>query len=150
MTVDLARIFGPEGPLARELPAYHFREQQLAMADAVARAIDERGQLLAEAGTGTGKTFAYLVPALLSGGKVIVSTGTKTLQDQLFQRDLPLVRDALKVPVTVALLKGRANYVCHYHLERARQDTALSNRTYGPVTPSAIAASFAADHPWAV
>ena len=131
MAVDLARIFGPEGPLARELPAYHFREQQLAMADAVARAIDERGQLLAEAGTGTGKTFAYLVPALLSGGKVIVSTGTKTLQDQLFQRDLPLVRDALKVPVTVALLKGRANYVCHYHLERARQEGIFASRADG-------------------
>jgi ATP-dependent DNA helicase DinG len=131
VAVDLARIFGPEGPLARELPAYHFREQQLAMADAVARAIDERGQLLAEAGTGTGKTFAYLVPALLSGGKVVVSTGTKTLQDQLFQRDLPLVRDALKVPVTVALLKGRANYVCHYHLERARQEGVFASRADG-------------------
>ena len=82
---ELARIFGPEGPLARELPAYRFRGQQVAMADAVARAIEERGQLLAEAGTGTGKTFAYLVPALLSGGKVVISTGTKTLQDQLFQ-----------------------------------------------------------------
>jgi ATP-dependent DNA helicase DinG len=131
VAVDLARVFGPEGPLARELPAYHFREQQLAMADAVARAIDERGQLLAEAGTGTGKTFAYLVPALLSGGKVVVSTGTKTLQDQLFQRDLPLVRDALKVPVTVALLKGRANYVCHYHLERARQEGVFASRADG-------------------
>ena len=98
------------------------------MALAVARAIDERGQLLAEAGTGTGKTFAYLVPALLSGGKVVVSTGTKTLQDQLFQRDLPLVRDALRVPLTVALLKGRANYVCRYHLERARREGSFASR----------------------
>jgi ATP-dependent DNA helicase DinG len=89
------------------------------MAQAIAHAIETRGQLLAEAGTGTGKTFAYLVPALLSGGKVIVSTGTKTLQDQLFQRDLPLVRDALRIPLTVALLKGRGNYVCHHHLARA-------------------------------
>jgi ATP-dependent DNA helicase DinG len=126
--VDFARLFGPEGPFARELPAYRFRTQQLAMAEAVARAIDERGPLLAEAGTGTGKTFAYLVPALLSGGKVVVSTGTKTLQDQLFQRDLPFVRDALKVPVTVALLKGRANYVCHYHLGRARQAESFASR----------------------
>ena len=78
--------------------------------------------LVAEAGTGTGKTFAYLVPALLSGGKVIISTGTKTLQDQLFDRDIQVVREALKVPVTVALLKGRSNYVCHYHLERARHE----------------------------
>jgi ATP-dependent DNA helicase DinG len=127
-TVDLAPVFGPDGPLARALPAYRFRTQQLAMAAAVARAIAERTPLLAEAGTGTGKTFAYVVPALLSGGKVIVSTGTKTLQDQLFQRDLPLVRDALKVPVTVALLKGRANYVCHYHLGRARQADSFVSR----------------------
>jgi ATP-dependent DNA helicase DinG len=126
--IDFARIFAAQGPLACELPAYRFRAQQLAMAEAVARAIDEHGPLLAEAGTGTGKTFAYLVPALISGGKVIVSTGTKTLQDQLFQRDLPFVRDALKVPVTVALLKGRANYVCHYHLARARQADSFASR----------------------
>src|SRR6266849_6997082 len=98
------------------------------MAEAIALAIGSRGQLIAEAGTGTGKTFAYLVPALLSGGKVVISTGTKTLQDQLFQRDLPLVRDALKVPLTVALLKGRGNYVCHYHLERARQEGTFASR----------------------
>ena len=89
------------------------------MARAVAEAIAAKSVLVAEAGTGTGKTFAYLVPALLTGGKVIVSTGTKTLQDQLFDRDIPTVRAALGAPVTVALLKGRANYVCHYHLERA-------------------------------
>jgi ATP-dependent DNA helicase DinG len=126
--IDLESVFGPDGPLARNLPAYRFRTQQLAMAEAVARAIEARSPLLAEAGTGTGKTFAYVVPALLSGGKVIVSTGTKTLQDQLFQRDLPLVRDALKVPLTVALLKGRANYVCHYHLGRARQAGSFVSR----------------------
>jgi len=84
--------------------------------------------LIAEAGTGTGKTFAYLVPALLSGGKVIISTGTKTLQDQLFDRDIQVVRDALKVPVTVALLKGRANYVCHYYLERAQGEGRFASR----------------------
>ncbi len=128
MPIDLARVFGPDGPLARELPAYRLRAEQLAMAEAVAGAIGEGGQLVAEAGTGTGKTFAYLVPALLSGGKVIVSTGTKTLQDQLFSRDLPLVRDALKVPVTVALLKGRSNYVCHYHLERSRLQDSFASR----------------------
>lgn len=96
------------------------------MAAAIAHAIETRGQLLAEAGTGTGKTLAYLVPALLSGAKVIISTGTKTLQDQLYQRDLPLVRDALKVPVSVALLKGRANYVCRHRLERAAEGTVQS------------------------
>ncbi|HTQ75630.1 MAG TPA: ATP-dependent DNA helicase [Burkholderiales bacterium] len=89
------------------------------MAARVAEAIRDNAVLVCEAGTGTGKTFAYLVPALLSAGKVIVSTGTKTLQDQLYRRDLPTVRSALGVSVTTALLKGRANYVCHYHLERA-------------------------------
>ena len=128
MAIDLERIFGTEGPFARELPAYRLRPQQLAMAQAVASTIEEGGQLLAEAGTGTGKTFAYLVPALVSGGKVIVSTGTKTLQDQLFHRDLPFVRDALKLPVTVALLKGRANYVCHHHLGRAREQDRFASR----------------------
>src|SRR5437899_12130111 len=128
MAIDLAAVFGPRGPLAEHLPAYRYRPQQLAIAEAIAQAIAQRGQLMAEAGTGTGKTFAYLVPALLSGGKVIISTGTKTLQDQLYQRDLPLVRDALKVPVTVALLKGRANYVCHHHLERTTADGTVATR----------------------
>ena len=105
------------------------------MAEAIALAIETRGQLLAEAGTGTGKTFAYLVPALLSGGKVIVSTGTKTLQDQLFQRDLPLIRDALKVPVSVALLKGRGNYVCHHHLERASAQGTFASRADAAYLP---------------
>ena len=98
------------------------------MALAIETAIQENKQLVAEAGTGTGKTFAYLVPALLSGGKVIVSTGTKTLQDQLFHRDLPAVRDALKVPVTVEMLKGRANYVCHFHLERTANEGRFVSR----------------------
>jgi len=123
---ELEPIFAPDGPLARKLPVFRFRSQQLAMAEAIARAILSRSQLLAEAGTGTGKTLAYLVPALLSGGKVIISTGTKTLQDQLYQRDLPLVRDALRLPVSVALLKGRANYVCRQRLEKAAQGTFAS------------------------
>jgi ATP-dependent DNA helicase DinG len=84
--------------------------------------------LLVEAGTGTGKTYAYLVPAMLWGGKVIVSTGTKHLQDQLFQRDIPTVRDALAVPVTVAMLKGRANYLCHYYLQRTADNGRLPSR----------------------
>lgn len=98
------------------------------MAETVAAAIARREPLLAEAGTGTGKTFAYLVPALLYGGKVIVSTGTKTLQDQLFERDLPLVRDALSVPATLALLKGRSNYICLHHLERTQREGQLVAR----------------------
>jgi ATP-dependent DNA helicase DinG len=98
------------------------------MAMRIAAAIRDNQVQVAEAGTGTGKTFAYLVPALLSGGKVIISTGTKTLQDQLFQRDLPAVREALKVPASIALLKGRANYVCHYHLARAVADGRFQSR----------------------
>ncbi len=98
------------------------------MAQAILEAIERNGVLVAEAGTGTGKTFAYLVPALLAGGKVIVSTGTKTLQDQLFDRDLPAVREALASGATTALLKGRANYVCLYRLERAAKEARLASR----------------------
>src|SRR5207342_2191129 len=126
---DLEALFAETGSLARAIPGYKLRQQQVEMANAVAEAIDSRGLLIAEAGTGTGKTFAYLVPALLSGGKVIISTGTKTLQDQLFGRDIPTVRGALRVPVSVALLKGRANYVCHYHLERQVADGRFVSRS---------------------
>jgi ATP-dependent DNA helicase DinG len=125
---DLDQVFSADGPLAETIPGYRMRSQQLEMAQAIEDAIKHGKQLVAEAGTGTGKTFAYLIPALLSGGKVIVSTGTKTLQDQLFNRDLPAVRDALKVPVTVAILKGRANYVCHFHLERAANEGRFISR----------------------
>jgi ATP-dependent DNA helicase DinG len=127
-TLQLSQIFNPQGPLAEAIEGYTERIEQVKMAQAIADAIAHNKQLVTEAGTGTGKTFAYLVPALLSGGKVIISTGTKTLQDQLFNRDLPHVRDALKVPVTVSMLKGRANYVCHYHLERAEQDGRFASR----------------------
>lgn len=125
---DLNKVFAADGPLAQTIAGYKTRQQQLEMALAIEQAIKNNQQLIAEAGTGTGKTFAYLVPALLSGGKVIVSTGTKTLQDQLFARDLPAVRDALKVPVTVAMLKGRANYVCHFHLERSANEGRFISR----------------------
>ena len=121
-------IFSDKGPLAESIPGYRTRQQQLEMALAIETAIQGNKQLVTEAGTGTGKTFAYLVPALLSGGKVIVSTGTKTLQDQLFHRDIPAVRDALKVPVTVEMLKGRANYVCHFHLERSANEGRFVSR----------------------
>jgi len=126
--VILDSVFAADGALARAIPGYRVRPQQIEMAGRIAAAVKSHGVLVAEAGTGTGKTFAYLVPALMAGGKVIISTGTKTLQDQLFQRDLPMVRDALKAPATVALLKGRANYVCHYHLERARQEGRFLSR----------------------
>lgn len=125
---DLDQIFSEQGPLAQAAQGYRLRPQQLAMAHAIAGAIEKHEVLVAEAGTGTGKTFAYLIPALLSGGKVIVSTGTKTLQDQLYNRDIPAVRAALQVQVSVAILKGRANYVCHYHLERTRNEGRFFNR----------------------
>ena len=126
--LTIRNVFEENGILATQIPGYNVRAQQLEMALAIENAIQNNQQLVAEAGTGTGKTYAYLVPALLSGGKVIVSTGTKTLQDQLYNRDLPSVRDALKVPVTVAMLKGRANYVCHYHLEAAAQSGRFASR----------------------
>ena len=116
---SLEEVFSPDGTLAAAIPGYRERRDQLSMAQAIRDAIEANSVLVAEAGTGTGKTFAYLVPALLCGGKVIVSTGTKTLQDQLFDRDLPAVRAALTSGATAALLKGRANYVCLYRLRRA-------------------------------
>lgn len=124
----LHEVFKSGGELAQAIQGFSERSQQLEMALAIESAIQGNKQLIAEAGTGTGKTFAYLVPAFLSGGKVIISTGTKTLQDQLFNRDLPNIRDALKVPVTVSMLKGRANYVCHYHLARANQEGRFASR----------------------
>lgn len=117
--LDLDDIFGSEGPLGRALPDFKVRRQQLRMAERVAEALADRGLLAVEAGTGTGKTFAYLVPALLSGARVLISTGTRTLQDQLFSKDLPLVARAIGRPARIALLKGRANYLCRYRLGRA-------------------------------
>ncbi|WP_018228694.1 ATP-dependent DNA helicase [Methyloversatilis universalis] len=125
---DIPATFAPDGPLARAIAGFSPRSQQTEMAERVAQAIADRSVLVVEAGTGTGKTYAYLVPALMSGAKVIVSTGTKTLQDQLYGRDLPTVRGALGVPVSIALLKGRANYLCHYHLERALHEGRLGSR----------------------
>jgi ATP-dependent DNA helicase DinG len=124
----LARLFADGGPLAAQIPGYRLRPQQLEMARAILEAIDRDAVLVAEAGTGTGKTLAYLAPALLAGGKVIVSTGTKTLQDQLYDRDLPAMRAALASGVVPALLKGRANYVCLHRLERALGEARLGSR----------------------
>ncbi|MCC6609100.1 MAG: ATP-dependent DNA helicase [Burkholderiales bacterium] len=124
----LDAAFAPGGPLARSVAGYRVRPQQVALARRIEEAIRARRTLVAEAGTGTGKTFAYLVPAVASGGKVLVSTGTKTLQDQLFRRDLPTIRQALGLPLAIALLKGRANYVCHHHLARNLEDGRLPSR----------------------
>jgi len=125
---SLSDAFAAEGALESAIPGYRERRQQVEMAEAIAQAIETTGVLVAEAGTGTGKTFAYLVPALLAGGKVIVSTGTKTLQDQLFDRDLPAVREALASGASAALLKGRANYVCLYRLKRAGAEGRFNSR----------------------
>ena len=125
---EIDQLFGVDSPLGHAVGGFRPRQSQTEMAKAIANAIVNQNTLIAEAGTGTGKTFAYLVPSLLWGGKVIISTGTKNLQDQLFLRDIPTVRKALKAPVSVALLKGRANYVCHFHLERTLQNGRLTSR----------------------
>ena len=129
---NLESYFAADGILAKFVPGYRARAQQREMAEMIAETIAKNHILIAEAGTGTGKTFAYLVPALLAGGKIIISTGTKTQQDQLFNRDIHTVRAALNVPVKVVLLKGRANYVCRHYLERALQEefTSLNDRKY--------------------
>ena len=116
------------GALAGAIPAFAPRPGQQRLAEAVATAFESRASLLAEAGTGTGKTYAYLVPALLSGMKTIVSTGTRALQDQLYHRDLPRVRDALGVGLKTALLKGRANYLCLYRMEQAKGEAGFGDR----------------------
>jgi ATP-dependent DNA helicase DinG len=128
MKHPLESLFAAGGALAEAVPGFRLRPQQLEMAEAIHEAIERQGVLVAEAGTGTGKTFAYLVPALLAGGKVVISTGTKTLQDQLFDRDLPAVRKALASGASAALLKGRSNYVCRYRLRRATTDGRLASR----------------------
>ncbi|MCQ4163765.1 ATP-dependent DNA helicase [Tahibacter harae] len=128
MAHDVAELLGADGVFAREVPGFAPRAAQQQMAAAVAEAMDERHILIAEAGTGTGKTFAYLVPAVLSGKRVIVSTGTKTLQDQLFHRDLPRVRQVTGARLKAALLKGRANYVCLYRLDQTHRDGRLASR----------------------
>jgi ATP-dependent DNA helicase DinG len=134
--LDLEDIFGQGGPLERALPDFRVRREQLRMAERVAAALEGRETVVVEAGTGTGKTFAYLVPAMLSGTRVLISTGTRTLQDQLYSKDLPLVSAALGRPARVALLKGRANYLCRYRLAAAaamsEQLTMIDGKAGGP------------------
>jgi ATP-dependent DNA helicase DinG len=122
---EYGRLLGPGGPLARVIDGFESRREQQQMADWVGEALESKGLLAIEAGTGTGKTFAYLVPALLSGRQVIISTGTRTLQDQLFNRDLPTVAGALGRPARIALLKGRANYLCNHRLDLAESQPDL-------------------------
>lgn len=119
---SVQEVFAPGGMLARADARFVPREGQTQMAMAVAQTIEAGGALVVEAGTGVGKTFAYLVPTLLSGERVLLSTATKALQDQLFSRDLPLLAEVLGLPVRMALLKGRASYLCLHRMELARQD----------------------------
>lgn len=126
--MNAAEILGPDGPFARVVGGFAVREAQQEMADAVATALADGSRLVVEAGTGTGKTFAYLVPALLAQRRVLVSTGTRSLQDQLFHRDIPRVLDALRSPVRVALLKGRSNYLCPYRLQASLDDGRFATR----------------------
>jgi ATP-dependent DNA helicase DinG len=155
--LELEDIFGEGGPLQRALPGFNVRRQQAHMAGRVAAALARREILTVEAGTGTGKTFAYLVPALLSGARVLVSTGTRTLQDQLYAKDLPLVGAALGRPAKVALLKGRTNYLCRHRLDQApgqgRDDMLARIRSWSRTTRSgdlAEVAGLADSHPvWA-
>lgn len=126
--MQASEYLGSDGPVAGEVAGFAPRLQQQQMADAVQQALDAGSSIIVEAGTGIGKTFAYLVPALLSGQKVIISTGTRHLQDQLFHRDLPVIRSALAAPVTAALLKGRSNYLCLHRLEITRSEGLRADR----------------------
>ncbi len=125
---EMAEILGPEGLLASSIEGFNYRAQQEEMATLVEQALNCGEVLVTEAGTGTGKTYAYVIPALLSGQKVIISTGTKNLQDQLFHRDLPLVKKTLAVPADVALLKGRGNYLCIHRMDNALLEGRLASR----------------------
>src|SRR3954449_1733226 len=115
------------------MPGFEARSGQVEMASAVARVFAEGGVLLVEAGTGTGKTLAYLVPAILSGRRVLLSTGTKNLQEQIFFKDLPILRDALGLPFTATYMKGRGNYLCLHRFEsfRASMEGAGNVRLFG-------------------
>jgi ATP-dependent DNA helicase DinG len=126
--INARGLLSENGPLAKLIENFQVRPQQQEMADAVAVTIQNNSTAIIEAGTGVGKTFAYLAPALASGGRVIISTGSKTLQDQLFLKDLPLVKKALKSSSKTALLKGRANYLCLHRLQRSQSDAQFKDR----------------------
>src|SRR6202008_4861419 len=110
-------FFEPGGFLEERLKDYEYRPSQMRMAEAVRRALEEQNHVIIEAGTGTGKTLAYLLPALLHGRRILVSTGTKTLQDQIFYKDIPLLETVIGRPISAAYLKGRNNYLCRLKLE---------------------------------
>ena len=121
-------IFSDDGALHEVIPDYRKRSEQLDMSKAVNATIQQKNSLIVEAGTGVGKTFSYLVPALINGGKVVISTATKNLQDQLFLKDIPTIRDALKIPVKINILKGRSNYICQLRMENSLIEGQFYNR----------------------
>jgi ATP-dependent DNA helicase DinG len=125
LSAAVQAAFAPDGPIALALPGFEARAGQLEMADAVAAVFSDGGVLLAEAGTGTGKTLAYLIPAILSRQRVLVSTGTKNLQEQIFFKDLPVLRDGLGVPFTATYMKGRGNYLCLHRFEAFKDSPAI-------------------------
>lgn len=124
----MQEFFGPGGVLEQRLDDYEFRPSQVRMAEAVRRALEEQNHIIIEAGTGTGKTLAYLLPALLHGQRILVSTGTKTLQDQIFYKDIPLLESVLDRPIRAAYLKGRNNYLCRLKLETQHAEGLFSPR----------------------
>lgn len=121
-------ILGANGLLSKVIPGFNSREPQLVMADTITKALNVNAQLIIEAGTGTGKTFGYLVPIFISQKKTIISTGTKNLQDQLFFKDIPVIANLFSFPYKVVLLKGRANYLCHLHLKHILEDGRLHSQ----------------------
>jgi ATP-dependent DNA helicase DinG len=136
LSAAVAAAFAPDGPIARALDGFEPRPGQLQMAEAVAEAFARRHILLAEAGTGTGKTLAYLIPAIVSRQRVLVSTGTKNLQEQIFFKDLPVLRDSLGVPFTATYMKGRSNYLCLHRFDAIRDGAGPVARGFGPSTPA--------------
>jgi ATP-dependent DNA helicase DinG len=126
--IIIENFFKNSGPLSEIVTNFHEREDQVEMAKIVNETIEEKNSLIVEAGTGVGKTFSYLVPALINGGKVVISTATKNLQDQLFYKDIPTIRDALKIPIDINILKGRSNYICQLRMENALLEGKFLNK----------------------
>ena len=124
----IEEFFKSQGPLSEVIDNFHEREDQVKMAKLVNEAIEAKDSLIVEAGTGIGKTFSYLLPALINGGKIVISTATKNLQDQLFFKDIPTIRDALKIPIDINILKGRSNYICQLRMENALLEGQFLNK----------------------
>ena len=124
----IEEFFKSSGPLSKLVSNFHQREDQVDMAKIINETIEEKNSLIVEAGTGVGKTFAYLLPALMNGGKVVISTATKNLQDQLFFKDIPTIRNALKIPIDINILKGRSNYICQLRMENSLLEGQFLNK----------------------